>query len=208
MPGCLKRFLGIESMVALMVVVALPMTTSMVQAMDTLTANSSTTANHNSQTFRGFDPGTISSPNDPFPNTSTPCCLANSSQFGNGVPTGSSRTPVEQSHTGAVSDFGFPQTTNSSLSSGPRPLSGQRAYHLEAGFNQEVVEQGQIFNMAFSIDSMTDANGNLLGQARGSFTQVVSDPVTTQGVVRTCTGTFTFDATSGFNLTSGPLHQC
>jgi hypothetical protein len=204
--GSLQKGLWVVGVVVLGVgFAALPVRA---QVLDTFTANSSTTANHNSSTFRGFDPGAISNPNDPFPDTSIPCCLANSTQFGNGVPSGSSLGSIEQNQSGSISDSGFPQTSSSSLLSGPGALSGERANHLETSFNQEVVEQGQLFNMAFSIDSMTDADGNLLGQATGSFTQVVSDPVTTQGVTRVCSGTFTFDEVSGFSLTSGPLHQC
>ena len=159
--------------------------------------------------MRGFDPEAISNPNDPFPNTETPCCfLEDSTQFGNGVPVGSSTSVVEQRRDGSLPDENLITTSRGSLLSGPGPVPGQRVNHIESSFDQEIIEQGQIFNLSFSIDSSTDSDGNLVGQAIGSFSQVVSDPVSTQGILRVCSGTFTFDEINGFILTSGPETQC
>ena len=178
-------------------------------AQDTTTTNSTTISNSNQAEMRGFDPVAISSPNDPFPDTSIPCCfLETSTQFGNGVPTGTSTSLIDQLRITSLSDLGLPSTNRGSLISGPGSVPGQRVHHIESSFDQEVIEQGQIFNLAFSIDSTTDSDGNLLGEATGSFSQVVSDPVSTQGVIRVCSGTFTFDEINGFILTSGPDQQC
>lgn len=182
---------------------------AVVLAQDTFTTNSTSTANSNQAEMRGFDPLAISNPNDPFPNTETPCCfLETSTQFGNGVPTGSSTSIIDQQRNTSLSGAGLPMSNRDSLLSGPGVIPGQRVHHIESSFDQEVIEQGQIFNLSFSIDSTTDSDGNLLGQATGSFSQVVSDPVSTQGLLRVCSGTFTFDETNGFILTSGPEQQC
>ena len=181
----------------------------LISAQDTFTTNSTSTSNSNQAEMRGFDPLAISNPNDPFPNTETPCCfLETSTQFGNGVPVGSSTSLIDQQRNSTVADMGFPLSNRGSLLSGPGSVPGQRVNHIESSFDQEVIEQGQIFNLSFSIDSTTDSDGNLMGQATGSFSQVVSDPVSTQGLLRVCSGTFTFDEINGFTLTSGPQQQC
>ena len=176
---------------------------------DTFTTSSTAISNSNHALMRGFDPAAITSFNDPFPDTSTPCCgLENSTQFGNGVSSGSSSSLIDQRRNASLGGSGFPQTSRGSILSGPGPVPGERVNHIESSFDQEVTQQGQIFNLAFSIDSSTDSDGNLVGQATGSFTQVVSDPVSTQGVTRICSGTFTYDTLNGFQLTSGPQQQC
>lgn len=181
----------------------------MANSQDTFTANSTSITNSNHPTMRGFDPAAITSFNDPFPDTSSPCCgLEDSTQFGNKVASGSSTALIDQRRNSTVSDAGFPLSNRGSILSGPGAVAGQRSNHIESSFDQNVTQQGQIFNLSFSIDSTTDSDGDLVGQATGSFTQVVSDPVSTQGVVRLCSGTFTYDDVNGFQLTSGPNQQC
>jgi hypothetical protein len=51
----------------------------------------------------------------------------------------------------------------------------------------------QVFDLLFTVDALVDANGDLLGQAQGTFSQA--------GSAGTCTGTFTYDSTTGVNVT-------
>ncbi|MCI0526787.1 MAG: hypothetical protein L0Y56_04945, partial [Nitrospira sp.] len=64
----------------------------------------------------------------------------------------------------------------------------------------------QVMDLNFVIRSLTDADGNLIGAAEGTFTQSITE----NGVTKTCSGTFTStgDQGPGFVMTSGPLHEC
>jgi hypothetical protein len=219
-----------------------------------ITLNLSNQANVNMDLLRGFDPTTITGPSDPFPDTSNPFPSSSvgactSSQFGCGVPQGSSNVDVLQNcDTGGATALplsGLPlsemtsctpltasrvnelggrfQTLNNGLLSrlstetsacaaaGPSTPSS-RCTQIEFGFSQNVAEKGQVFDMSFSVRSLTDADGNPIASV-GSYTQTLQE----DGVTSTCGGTFTFngdltDANSdgrpdGLTLV-GPAHQC
>ena len=247
-----------------------------------ITLNLSNQSNVNMATLRGFDPSTITGPSDPFPDTSNPFAASAlggcaSSQFGCGVPEGSSRadliqncdpgvSPLVLSLTnpgGSVANIEHPPQDRSVLSVRPTvsdelaqldvdsctPLTLTRVNHLgeafqslqngllsrlstqtsacaavgpsspttrctqiEYAFSQNIVEKGQVFDMSFSVRSLTDASGNPIG-SRGSYTQTLRE----DGVTSTCGGTFAFDGNTadanadgrpdGLTLT-GPVHQC
>jgi hypothetical protein len=164
--------------------------------------------------LRGFDPGLITGhgPTDPWPTTSAP-------QPNIPLPEaiGSSAKQFTEEVGGSVAGLTLLQSSMSQIDSGVGNLSA-RAHHIETSLSQSESEHGQLFEMAFSIDAMTDADGNpvnvLTGaggnpvSAKGTFTQVVNDPVTTGGATLSCSGTFTFDPTNGFVLESGPAGQC
>jgi hypothetical protein len=80
----------------------------------------------------------------------------------------------------------------------------RRCNEITFGFLQDVQEQGQVMDLNFALRSLTDADGNLIGAAQGTFTQSVTE----NGVTTACSGTFTFDEQNGFVMTSGPLHEC
>lgn len=80
----------------------------------------------------------------------------------------------------------------------------RRCNEITFGFLQDVQELGQVMDLSFSLRSLTDADGNLLGAAQGTFTQSITE----SGATKSCTGTFTFDEQNGFVMTSGPLHEC
>jgi hypothetical protein len=164
--------------------------------------------------LRGFDPGLITGhgPTDPWPDTSAP-------QPNIPLPeeTGSSAKQFTQEVIGSVAGLTLLQSSTNQIDSGVGNFSA-RAHHIETSFSQSESEQGQLFEMAFSIDAMTDADGKpasvLTGaggnpvSATGTFTQTVRDPVTTGGATLSCSGTFTFDPTNGYVLESGPAGQC
>lgn len=87
-----------------------------------------------------------------------------------------------------------------------------RCNEIEYNFSQNVAEKGQVFDMTFSLRSLTDASGNPIGSV-GSYTQTLSE----DGVTATCGGTFTFDGNladanndgrpDGMTL-FGPAQQC
>lgn len=214
-----------------------------------ITLNLSNQANVNMDLLRGFDPTTITGPSDPFPDTSDPfpssgVATCTSSQFGCGVPLGSSSVDVLQNcDTGGATDLPMPEITScapltasrvnelggrfqtlengllSRLSTetsacaaaGPSTPSS-RCTQIEFGFSQNVAEKGQVFDVSFSVRSLTDADGNPIASV-GSYTQTLQE----DGVISTCGGTFTFngDLTDANNdgrpdgLTLvGPAHQC
>ena len=80
----------------------------------------------------------------------------------------------------------------------------RRCNEITFGFLQDIQEQGQVMDLSFSLRSLTDADGNLIGAAQGTFTQSITE----NGATKTCTGSFNFDEQNGFVMTSGPLHQC
>jgi hypothetical protein len=81
----------------------------------------------------------------------------------------------------------------------------QRCNEITFGFLQNVQTQNQSMDINFAIRSLTDANGNLIGAAQGTFTQSITG---TDGTPKACSGTFTFDEINGFVMTSGPLNEC
>lgn len=104
-------------------------------------------------------------------------------------------------------------STETSSCAGVGPSSpNSRCTEIEYKFSQNVVEKGQVFDMSFSVRSLTDASGNPIG-SQGSYTQTLSE----DGVTSTCGGTFTFDGNTadvngdgrpdGLAL-NGPAHQC
>jgi hypothetical protein len=90
--------------------------------------------------------------------------------------------------------------------------STNRCTEIEYSFSQNVMEKGQVFEMTFSLRSLTDASGNPIG-SQGSYTQTLKE----DGVTSTCGGTFSFngdltDANAdarpdGLTLV-GPAQQC
>jgi hypothetical protein len=221
-----------------------------------ITLNRSSQSNADMATLRGFDPTTITGPSDPHPDTANPFAAGAlgtcaSSQFGCGVPEGSSRVnllqncgtggpdvlpsasaPLAQLNVTACSPLTLSrvnhlgqafQSLDSGLLSrlstettacaaiGPSS-STSRCTEIDYKFSQNVSERGQIFDMSFSLRSLTDAAGNPIG-SQGSYTQTLSE----DGVTATCGGTFAFDGNTadangdgrpdGLTVT-GPVHQC
>lgn len=224
------------------------------------TINVTRSSHVNNPDLRGFDPEVITGPTDVFPDTTRPCCLEGSTQFGNGLAAGSSGESINQNCTeldlteppvvtpGRLTEFGtgdvlgepesspFPifnastcgalvtgnvfqndllfQQSRNGLLSRPQtdttvcddlgaPASDRRCNEITFGFLQDIPSQ-QGMNLSFAIRSLTDANGNLIGAAQGTFTQSTTE----NGVTTACSGSFTFDETLGFVATSGPLHEC
>ena len=246
-----------------------------------ITLNRTSQANVDMATLRGFDPTTITGPSDPHPDTSNPFAASAlgecaSSQFGCGVPEGSSRANLFQNCDPGVSPVVLPLTnpTTSVVNPGHPPRSSvfpvqapatdplaqinitsctpltltqvnhlgaafqslqngllsrlstettacaaigpssdtNRCTQIEYKFSQNVTAQGQVFDMSFSLRSLTDAAGNPIG-SQGSYTQALTE----DGVTSTCGGTFAFDGNTadangdgrpdGLTL-NGPAHQC
>jgi len=200
-----------------------------------------TLATVNNPDLRGFDSSTITGPNDPFPDTSRPCCLNGSTMFGNGLGTGNSQASLNQNcgrldftsehppiFAGVDTPSCDPQTTSAVLhnellfqTSRNGLLSrrsttttacndlgttadDRRCNEITFGFLQDIQEQGQVMDINFTIRSLTDADGNLVGAAQGTFTQSITE----NSVTSACSGSFTFDEQNGFVMTSGPLHEC
>ena len=202
-----------------------------VKAGETLTFHNTNFKTTNDAGFRGFSlpetPGPI-----PFPKTSIPCCLQNSTQFGFGVPGGSSSRVINQncdqllfeatnrcvpSVSSQVSQDGVVlQSTAHGLLSRLQldaPScnglgTGFRCNQIETQLTQIVPENSQSFSLKFSVISLTDPNGNLTGSAKGTFEQTINDPQATGGLTRTCKGAFTYDSVNGYALTAGPSAGC
>ncbi|MHB8482133.1 MAG: hypothetical protein ACYDBV_05260 [Nitrospiria bacterium] len=140
---------------------------------------------------------------DPHPDTSFPQTMSGTeadTQFGRNVPSGSSQVGLlDVTTTSGVGDFQSVINRMNSTASGTSRLN-----QLQTQINQNMSQAGYIFNNKFSITSMTDSSGNLIGQANGNFTgtQTFVDG-TGQLKTTTCTGTFTYDAANGYTLTSG-----
>ncbi|MFZ5874858.1 MAG: hypothetical protein ACOYXU_00485 [Nitrospirota bacterium] len=212
------------------------------------TLNLSNQSNVDMATIRGFDPATITGPSDPFPDTSNPfpssglsTCI--SSQYGCGVPSGSSGlellqncdtggvleppftvsscTPLTISRVNELGDA-FQRVENGLLSRlstetpacaalGPANATN-RCTEIEYSIFQNVAEKGQVFEMTFSLRSLTDDSGNPI-VSQGSYTQTLME----DGVTATCGGTFTFngdladangDARPDGMTLVGPAQQC
>lgn len=63
----------------------------------------------------------------------------------------------------------------------------------------------QVFDLFFSIDALVDANGDLLGEAVGTFTQDYTDITNGIGSTGSCTGSFTYSTADGY---TGPTGEC
>jgi len=151
---------------------------------------------------------------DPFPDTSTPIFRGNvdetllppaiakglppDNQFGAGTPAGGSDFPLSVSTPFSQGTF-----INSSNDFSSTPVTGGNSVTIGQNINQvtpggtAVLGVDQQFSLLFSIQSLTDPDGNLVGLATGTFDQVV-DGVPTSGTVQ-------FDTTNGFSGTN--LHQ-
>lgn len=157
-------------------------------------------------------PGTI------FPNTSTPLfsgdpsasalpaiiasALPPNNQFGVGIPPGDSGTPLFHSTPFDLSEGGMVLSFRNELSS--LPAAGGRSHTFTSQIAQTTPGGhtsgsglDQPFSILFSISSLTDPDGNLIGTATGTFTQEI-EGVVTQGTIQ-------FDSTNGFSGTN--LHQ-
>jgi len=107
----------------------------------------------------------------------------------------------EQSRNGLLSR---PQTSTTACNDLGGVAANQRCNEITFGFLQNIESQGQTMDLTFAIRSLTDADGNLIGAAQGTFTQSITEG----GPPKSCSGTFTYDAQNGFVMTSGPLHEC
>ncbi len=151
---------------------------------------------------------------DPVLNT-LPSSIANgvpeNNQFGVGVPAGRSDFPINYENNASFSDSEFSNTTSEKLESVPI-TDGNTRHNITSNINQVVPggtfnfnlndinggnSENQDFVILFSIQSMTDPDGNLVGNATGTFTQIL-DGITTSGTVQ-------FNTTNGFSGTN--LHS-
>lgn len=184
----------------------------MVAAQNTSTLTSVSTTTTSSLALDGFGcPACVGlSQSGPFPDTSTPVFrgdlvqdllpasiakgLPIDNQFGVGVPSGSSSFPIIQSR--SFSSTLFSDVADSFEST---PVSGGTDNLITLNINQNTLggsfsgANGE-FAILFSISSMTDPDGNLVGVASGTFTQTV-DGVTTNGITA-------FDMDNGFSGTN------
>ncbi len=156
------------------------------------------------------DPSTV------FPDTSTPLFLGDpraadlppiianalppNNQFGVGIPPGDSGTPLFHSTPFDLSEAGLVLSVENEMAS--LSLAGGRSHTFSSRISQttpgaDITGANQQFSILFSINSLTDPDGNLIGSATGTFTQEI-DGVVTQGTIQ-------FDAVNGFSGTN--LHQ-
>jgi hypothetical protein len=100
-------------------------------------------------------------------------------------------------------------------------ISGQaRCSQTDNGFHQDVALTGpgsatgprgdgdQVFDMFFSVDALVDANGELLGDAKGTYTQAYTDVTAGVTTSKSCTGAFTYSTASGYTQTAGSPYEC
>jgi hypothetical protein len=100
-------------------------------------------------------------------------------------------------------------------------ISGQaRCNEMDTGFHQEVALTGpgsaaaphgdgdQVFDMFFSVDALVDADGALLGDAKGTYTQDYTDVTAGVTTTKSCTGAFTYSTASGYTQTAGSPYEC
>ena len=158
------------------------------------------------------DPSTV------FPDTSTPLFLGDpraanlppiianalppNNQFGVGIPPGDSGTPLFHSTPFDLSSSNMVLSVENEMAS--LSTADGRNNTFTSRISQNVMPTpgtaetgGQQFSILFSINSLTDPDGNLIGSATGTFTQEV-DGVVTQGTIQ-------FDTVNGFSGTN--LHQ-
>ncbi len=153
----------------------------------------------------------VQSATDPFPDTSAPIFrgdvdetllpeaiakgLPADNQFGVGAPAGSSDFPLS-----IATPFSLGTFINSSNTFSSTPASGGGSNNTITQNINQITPEGnfaggdQEFSILFSIQSLTDPDGNLVGAATGVFTQIV-DGVTTEGTVQ-------FDEVNGFSGTN------
>ncbi|MBI1820704.1 MAG: hypothetical protein HYR79_03245 [Nitrospirae bacterium] len=127
---------------------------------------------------------------DPHPDTSFPQTVSGTqadTQFGRNLPQGFSQVGLlDVTVSSGVGDF---QNVINRINSTPSGTS--RVNQLQTEINQNQSQAGYIFNNKFSITSMTDSSGNLIGQANGNFIQTRQDLVAGAVQTTTCVGTFT-----------------
>lgn len=156
------------------------------------------------------DPSTV------FPDTSVPLFLGDpraaelpriianalppNNQFGAGIPPGDSGTPLFHSTPFDLSEAGLVVSVENEMAS--LSMTGGRSNTFSSRISQttpgaNITGADQQFSILFSINSLTDPDGNLIGSATGTFTQEI-DGVVTQGTIQ-------FDSVNGFSGTN--LHQ-
>lgn len=191
-----------------------------------ITLNLSNQANVNMATLRGFDPTMITGPSDPFPDTSNPFAPnpfggCASSQFGCGVPSGSSSVEVLQNcDTGGAATPPFTVASCTPLTLSRVNELGSAFQTLENGMLSRLstettacsaIGPSSLSNRCTEIEYRFSQNVAEKGQAfdmsfslrsltdasgnpigsQGSYTQTLVE----DGVTSTCGGTFTFDGT-------------
>lgn len=100
-------------------------------------------------------------------------------------------------------------------------ISGQaRCNQMDVGFHQNVAMTGpgsasgprgdgdQVFDMFFSVDALVDANGELLGDAKGTYTEDYTDVTAGVTTSKSCTGAFTYSTATGYTQTAGTPGEC
>lgn len=100
-------------------------------------------------------------------------------------------------------------------------ITGQaRCNEMDTGFHQEVAMTGpgsasgghgdgdQVFDMFFSVDALVDADGALLGDAQGTYTQDYTDVTAGVTTTKSCSGAFTYSTASGYTQTAGSPYEC
>ncbi|MBN4050102.1 hypothetical protein JYT17_00610 [Nitrospira defluvii] len=121
-------------------------------------------------------------------------------QFGVGVPVGSSNFPLSISSPFSATFSDGVSITNSNTFSSTPAAGGGNSNTITQSITQFtpggtlVTGVDQDFEILFTITSLTDPDGNLVGAATGTFTQTIN------GV--TLNGTTTFDNTNGFSGTN------
>lgn len=188
------------------------------------TLNLSNQGNVNMATLRGFDPTIITGPSDPFPDTSNPFAPnpfggCASSQFGCGVPSGSSSVEVLQNcDTGGATTPPFTVTSCTPLTLSRVNELGSAFQTLENGVLSRLstettacaaIGPSSVSNRCTEVEYRFSQNVAEKGQAfdmsfslrsltdaagnsigsQGSYTQTLVE----DGVTSTCGGTFTFN---------------
>ncbi|VAX33617.1 hypothetical protein MNBD_NITROSPIRAE01-2034 [hydrothermal vent metagenome] len=191
---------------------------SQVKAQSTVTLTTTSTVNSlsNDPILGCTTCAAVNSATDPFPDTSRPIFrgdpeqallpqaiadgLPPDNQFGVGVPAGSSNFPLSiSSPFSATFSDGVSITSSNTFSSTPAAGGGNNNT-ITQSINQFtpggtlVTGVDQDFAILFTITSLTDPDGNLVGTATGTFTQTIN------GV--TVNGTTAFDNTNGFSGTN------
>jgi hypothetical protein len=189
-----------------------------------ITLNLSNQANANMATLRGFDPTIITGPSDPFPDTSNPFAPnpfggCSSSQFGCGVPSGSSGEEILQNcDTAGATTPPFSVTSCTPLTLSRVNELGTAFQTLENGLLSrlstettacQAIGPSSLANRCTEIEYRFSQNVAEKGQAfdmsfslrsltdaagnpiesRGTYTQTLVE----DGVTSTCGGTFSFN---------------
>ncbi len=200
-------------------------TVSTSYAQQIITLNLSNQTNVDMATLRGFDPTTITGPSDPFPDTSNPfppsgLGTCTSSQFGCGVPSGSSSVDLLQGcDTGGATEPPFTVISCTPLTLSRVNELGAAFQSLESGILSRLSTETTAcsgfgpppspLNRCTEIEYRFSQNVAEKGQAFDmsfslrSLTDASGNPIESQGsytqtlaedgVTSTCGGTFTFD---------------